>query len=606
MLLALASMVPVVAPAAANAHAVRDPAALVARARLAAGGDRLDAVRTLHLRLHVEDSGLTGSADVVVDLPGGRYARRYRLGPESLADGFDGTTAWIADASGWPLPQDAGAIAGAIRDAAYQLSGALYVPRRNSATARYLGDRDEGGARFAVLSVTPRGGVPFEEWIDRRTFLVARVVEPQGPLAGATYLSDYRRVGGMLVPFSRRSTGDRGETTVERVESAEVGAPVSASRFTAPAPPRDFTLHGAAQASVPIALASNHIYLDDVSVDGSGPFRFILDTGGEDILTPQAAQRLHLPVTKDRTTVRSLRIGGAEMVSQRFSVLPIDLSVKRGDGVQIDGMLGYQLFERFVTRIDYADRLLTLSLPAGPSAQASAPLPAASAAVVSLGFDGTLALVHAAVDGLSGSFVIDTGNRGSLDLTSPFVRAHDLVARYHPTVMGITGFSVGGALHSYVTRAHELQIGDVAVPSPVMTLSQARHGFFASRSLAGNIGGGVLRRFTVTLDYRRRELLLAPNDAFAQLDVSDRSGLVLVDADGSYRVADVRTDTPAAQAAIPVGCTLVAIDGTAARTLSLEEIREMLRGPAQAEVHLTVETTGGERRDISLVLRDYV
>ena len=41
--------------------------------------------------------------------------------------------------------------------------------------------------------------------------------------------------------------------------------------------------------------------------------------------------------------------------------------------------------------------------------------------------DGTNPVVEGSIDGIAGTFVIDTGNRGSLELHAPFVAAHELL-----------------------------------------------------------------------------------------------------------------------------------------------------------------------------------
>ena len=48
-----------------------------------------------------------------------------------------------------------------------------------------------------------------------------------------------------------------------------------------------------AMGSVPVVLHDNRI-VADVQIDGKGPFKFIFDTGGTNVLTPEAARRLGL------------------------------------------------------------------------------------------------------------------------------------------------------------------------------------------------------------------------------------------------------------------------------------------------------------------------
>ncbi|MFP3786838.1 aspartyl protease family protein, partial [Burkholderia sp. SIMBA_024] len=58
---------------------------------------------------------------------------------------------------------------------------------------------------------------------------------------------------------------------------------------------------GSGSTTVPMRLLNNHVFVD-VRVNGRGPFPFLLDTGGHDILTPQTARALGLDVIGQATT----------------------------------------------------------------------------------------------------------------------------------------------------------------------------------------------------------------------------------------------------------------------------------------------------------------
>src|SRR5690606_34005833 len=105
-------------------------------------------------------------------------------------------------------------------------------------------------------------------------------------------------------------------------------------------------------------------------------------------------------------------------------------------------------------------------------------------------------------------------------------------------------------------------------------------GAFAGADLGGNLGGGVLRRFTVAFDYAGRTMYLAPNEAFAQADAFDRSGLWLLGAADALEVVDVAAGSAAQQAGLRVGDRITAIDGAVAAWARLPAVRERLRESA--------------------------
>ena len=90
--------------------------------------------------------------------------------------------------------------------------------------------RQSAGRIFDVVSVHPWDGVPVELWFDRRTHLLGRIVDRTGPQA-ATELSDYRRVGPVLVAFHIKASGGQGL----QVDSV-VFAPADRALFSLPRP----------------------------------------------------------------------------------------------------------------------------------------------------------------------------------------------------------------------------------------------------------------------------------------------------------------------------------------------------------------------------------
>jgi C-terminal processing protease CtpA/Prc len=138
-------------------------------------------------------------------------------------------------------------------------------------------------------------------------------------------------------------------------------------------------------------------------------------------------------------------------------------------------------------------------------------------------------------------------------------------------------------------------------------LSTDTKGDNAGNTIAGNIGGGVLKRFVVTLDYAHNRMYLKPvTQAVADLDTFDRSGMWINNTDGGYTVVDVTKDGPSDQAGLKVGDEIVSVDGKPATGIPLYEMRERLRNEAPGTVvHFTVKR-GSETKDIAVTLRDLI
>ena len=81
------------------------------------------------------------------------------------------------------------------------------------------------------------------------------------------------------------SGGGEESLETETITGVQVSAAQDASKYAAPAWSRaDVHLDGKST-TVPFSLLNNHVFIK-VNVNGKGPFRFIVDTGGHDIVTP--------------------------------------------------------------------------------------------------------------------------------------------------------------------------------------------------------------------------------------------------------------------------------------------------------------------------------
>jgi hypothetical protein len=251
-------------------------------------------------------------------------------------------------------------------------------------------------------------------------------------------------------------------------------------------------------------------------INGAAPLPFILDTGGHDILTPASARTLGLRMVGSGksygagsgstatsfTRVDSIGIGGVRLVNQPFTVLHLDLGQMDANGktVPIAGILGLELFERFLVAIDYASNTVTLSRKTEPPPKADE--------TVSLRFTSDMPLADASVDGVVGSFGIDSGNNVGLILFAPWASQHLPSGEFNAR-SSVSGESVGGSIYLRKAAPVALSLGKVLFASVQSLIARADSGSFSVRSEAGNIGTPVLRLLKrAAFDYLRDELYL--------------------------------------------------------------------------------------------------
>jgi hypothetical protein len=591
------------AAAAAIAH-------ILSAGKAAAGGAALDAVRSFHFTERVSLIGVAGTADEWDDAIAGRTVVRTHAGPLSGAEGFDGATSWQQDATGVVHPVGGYAdVANALTQAYFLSNSEFYRDRRQGAVSdpRVVA---KAGATDDVVTITPSGGLPTDVYFDSTTHLIAREVMHYAPyLSYETDFSDYRTVDGVSVPFRTVESDSNGNGQTTTIETARTGvAPPSGygmPRSTA----ADFSVSGGTSTTIPIEIENNHIYLD-ARVDGKGPFRFIFDTGGQALLDPDVAAKLGIisagalnatgagagSVPGGFAWVPAIDVGGATMRHQAAAIIPLGQTIGPIEGVHIDGMVGWEMAARYVVTVDYLHGTMTLRMPGGPRP---------SGIRVPIVFADTLPEIHAAVDGIAGTFDVDTGNRQSLMLGSPFVAAHDLRRKYPSRAGGVTGYGVGGPTTAQLVRVKSLTIAGIDVPDVVTSLSTDTAGAGADPGPAGNLGGGVWKRFVVTFDYPDGAMYLQPNADFSRRDSYDRSGLFLAAGKKGLEALSVLSGTPAAGAGLSPGTMILSVNGRSVSSLGLLGVRRILSGPAGSAVSLHC-VTHGAARDVTITLRDYV
>jgi membrane-associated protease RseP (regulator of RpoE activity) len=365
--------------------------------------------------------------------------------------------------------------------------------------------------------------------------------------------------------------------------------------------------------TIPFELVDNRIFVG-VWLEGRGPFKFILDTGGGAALSVETAKKIGAKlgneirgsgagesvVTAWETSVAETRLGGLALKGQDYNVFDFS-DMRHVFGAQtFDGVIGLPVFSQAVVRVDYERKLLTFTKPSSFTYRgAGASLP--------LELNGFIPVVRGEVDGIGARFGLDTGDRSALTLKSPFVAEYRLREKYAPRVEAVTGWGIGGPVRAQVVRVGALRFGGVEVREPVTRLSLQKAGAFAAGDVAGNIGDAILRQFTATFDYSRRLLYLEKNSSYGRRDAYDRAGLWLSrSADGrSFEVFDVVTNGPAAEAGLKVGDRVVAFDGKSVETLQLIAAREELKDARRRSVRLTVQD-GNRTRDVVVTLRNLV
>lgn len=573
----------------------------------------LSSISSIHTAGRIEIVGLKGTAQEWDDLHNRRFSVTQEAGALSGSTGWDGKVAWSSDYSG--LVTIDGGQAGRLEaiDQAYLDNLGYLRPDAGGATIIYAGQQSEDGKTYDLLALTPPQGSEIRLWLDPNSHLIARETGTIGVVSQTTILSNYRRVDGVTYPFSSSTQSSTGNSETMRLSSMEINAPVAERMRVPRSSVHDFSISGGASSTVPLQLINNHVYVS-VMLDGHGPYTFVVDSGGDYIVTPEVAAAVQAKSTGGLrlsgvgnategaafTHVASIGVGNALVRNQYALVLPIATGFGVAEGMRIDGMLGYQFLARFLTTIDYANSKFTVAMPS--SSPASAP----GAAAIPFFVDGTIPRISVGIDGVTASAEVDTGNRAGLELSSPFLGAHPAIAALAKTPPGVVGFGVGGPAYARLGRIPTLQIGPFAITNSIASFTYQSQGAFADPFNPANIGAAILNRFSLIFDYAHQQLLLAKNAQFGAPFTYDRSGLFLIDQNSAYTVLSVLPGTPAAAVGLAKGDVVLTVNGAPASNESLAGLRAQLSAPVGTAVRLHIRGPRGVERDATLKLADYV
>lgn len=377
------------------------------------------------------------------------------------------------------------------------------------------------------------------------------------------------------------------------IATVAAGVVAAATAFAAAAielPP------GRSHVEVPFDVLDHRVFVD-ATIEGRGPFRFVFDTGGANVLDHAVAESLGL-VLRDRfemtgagdgslpawwTTVTRADVGGVSIRDHDFAVFSLQ-PIRDAIGFErLDGLIGREVLERFPVGLDFERGVMRVAL------DRSAFAPPESARTLPLEFiRNHMPRVAGVLAGIPATFALDTGDRSALTLFGPFVTQHGLRDRWPRSERRVTGWGVGGAILADLARVPRVELGGFGVRAIEARLPLAKGGAFASSDASASLGTRFLSRFHLVFDYRARELVLWPNARFAAPDRSDRSGAFLVRDSLGWRVRSVSPGTPAALAGLREGDLVVRVDGRDTRESSLLDQRECWAADTAVTTRLVV------------------
>ncbi len=369
---------------------------------------------------------------------------------------------------------------------------------------------------------------------------------------------------------------------------------------------------GKSQVQIPIEIQNNLIIVP-VVLNKQVPLRFILDTGVRtSILTEKTfADILNLPYSRKLiisgpggqriaeafiTNNVTFDLPGVHGQGHALLVLNQDyLELRNYLGTDVHGILGYELFSRFVIKIDYERKVMVIQDP-------EKFVPKGKFEMLPIKVEDTKPYVEARVqmndtESSTVKLLIDTGAGHGLIL-EPDSGPNIKVPPKH--IKSIIGRGLGGIITGQIGRIGMLELGGYKIPEVITNFPDPNSYMDSIKNNRtifrnGAIGGEILSRFTVIFDMPHGKVYFKKNSTFKKKFFFNQSGLT-VKAEGSslrkFRIVDVRTNSAAEKADIKSGDVILHINNVSLSGLELNNLNALLNSKPGKKISLEIERDG--------------
>jgi predicted aspartyl protease len=364
----------------------------------------------------------------------------------------------------------------------------------------------------------------------------------------------------------------------------------------------------AAVHEVPLILRHNNIFIDNVTLAGQGSYRAMIDTGStHNLVDLDLAKAQGLKPTG--TIGVAATGGGMEMPTFPADIIAVNgVPLMDADMPLIGGplrresapieqdmdlLLGYPLFRRWVVEMDFDKNVMRLHEPAQYT-------PPARAEAIPINLAINVPLIKSKVEDVSANLMIDTGANSMVDLYPEFLVRSGLHKKHTTYRMPVYG--LGGTVDSILMRIDALELGAFTFNS--MRVYAHAMGTFSSL-IDGLIGTEIMRRFNVVFDYNHRIIYLTPNTHYADPWQEERAGLTALHLGDEYVVVSVAEGSPAQIAGLQMADIIVSVDGRPAADVGISGMRALVRQDPGVSIAFTVDRDS-EQKVITIILEQYI
>ena len=343
------------------------------------GLDKLKAEQSQYMEGEMSVAGLQGSIKIWTQKPG-QSRSEVDLGIINMVQGDNGKFEWVLDSNGKLQKMTNPDEANIKRNKLSILMDDYAYADPNSEVFKISleGIEDvDGKSCYVVKIVNNINNDSYTGYYNTNSFLLEKSVSIAGHESNDSFYGDYREADGLKIAFHiKQITHETGQEQNIDLNQYVSNPEIDPAMFNPPEEGgRDFSFeHGDRAENIPFRFEGNHLYIP-VIINCRENY-WILDTGAAmTVIGDDYAKELGLELEGDLkgmgaggtvniklTTLPPFSLKGINFNEQAAAVIDLK-ELNRLLPIQVVGILGFDFLSRFVTRIDYANELVSFYDP---------------------------------------------------------------------------------------------------------------------------------------------------------------------------------------------------------------------------------------------------
>lgn len=321
--------------------------------------------------------------------------------------------------------------------------------------------------------------------------------------------------------------------------------------------------------TIPFELINNLIVVP-VKLNNSDKLKFVLDTGaGQTVITELGpAQSFNIRYQSNirlnglgiTGSIPALLSRGNEIFMEGVEgdahtvvfVLEGRFNLSYYMGTQINGLLGYDIFENFIVEVDYERKRLYLHDPDAFEEEYNRIKRDESWTYIpayvlknKLYIDIDITQNDNSI--INARLLVDSGASSSVFLY-PNERKEVIIPSN--SIESYLGTGLSGEIHGRIGRVKKLKIGDTEIENPIIAYPhfEAVEQAISTDQRDGSIGADLLKRFDIIYNYRGNGILVRPNGNLKDPFRYNRSGIEVITPILDlpyYVISEIRPNSPA-------------------------------------------------------------